>query len=48
MATGRDEQVEQELVAGLVRVQRVGQDAALGHEHVGREDRAEDQGEGAR
>ncbi len=42
-----DQQVEQELVAGLVRVERVGEDAPLGHEHVGREDRAEDQREGA-
>ncbi len=43
----RDEQVEQELVAGLVRIQRVGQHPPLGHEHVGREDGAQDQGEGA-
>ena len=41
----RDEQVEQELVARLVRVERVRQDAPLGHEHVGREDGAEDQRE---
>ena len=42
----RDEQVEQELVARLVRVERVGEDPSLRHEHVGREDRAEDQREG--
>ena len=41
----RDEQVEQELVARLVRVERVGEDAPLGHEHVGREDGTEDQRE---
>ena len=38
----RDQQVEQELVARLVRVERVGQHAPLGHEHVGREERAEE------
>ena len=48
IATGRDEQVEQELVAGLVRIERVRQDALLGHEHVRAEDRPQDQGEGAR
>ena len=34
----RDEQVEQELVAGLVRVQRVRQDPPLRHEDVRAED----------
>ena len=42
---GRDQQVEQELVAGLVRVERVGEDAPLRHEHVRREHRTEDQRE---
>ena len=37
-----DQQVEQELVAGLVGVERVRQHASLGHEHVGREHGAED------
>ena len=31
----RDAQVEQELVAGLVRVERVGEHPPLRHEHVG-------------
>ena len=42
-----DEQVEQELVARLVRVERVVEDPALGHEDVGREDGAEDERERA-
>ncbi len=41
----RDQQVEQEVVAGLVRVERVGQDAPLRHEDVGREQGAEDERE---
>ena len=44
----RDEQVEQELVAGLVRVQRVRQDALLGHEHVRGEHGAQEERERAR
>ncbi len=43
----RDQQVEQELIAGLVRVERVRQHAPLRHEHVGREHRSEDEREGA-
>ena len=40
-----DAQIEQEFVAGLVGVQRVRQDPALRHEHVGRKDRTQDQRE---
>ena len=43
IATGAMQQVEQELVARLVGVQRVRQHAALGHEHVGREHGAQEQ-----
>ena len=43
----RDDQVEQELVARLVRVERVAQQASLGHEDVGREQGPEDEREGA-
>jgi hypothetical protein len=43
----RDEQVEQEVVARLVRVERVRQDAPLGHEHVGGEEGAEREREAA-
>ena len=43
-----DEQVEEELVTRLTRVERVGQHATLGHEDVGREERAEDEREGSR
>ncbi len=42
---GRDEQVEQELVAGLTRIERVRQHPTLRHEHVRAEDGAEDQHE---
>src|SRR3990170_151254 len=43
----RDEQVEQELVARLVGIQRILKHAALGHEQIGREQRAEQQREAA-
>ena len=43
MRDRRDQQVEQEVVARLARVERVVEDALLGHEHVGREQRPEDE-----
>ena len=39
----RDRHVEQEMVARLVRVERIRQDPALGHEHVRREERPDRQ-----
>src|SRR5204863_1204437 len=45
---GCDEEVEQEHVAGLDGVERVGKDAPLGHEHVGREERAQHERDSAR
>ena len=44
----RDAQVEQELVARLVGVERVRQHPPLGHEHVGREHRSEQERQRAR
>src|SRR6185369_1156663 len=44
----RDEQVEHELVTRLAGIERIVEHALLGHEHVGREQRAEDERKAAR